>query len=141
VAEDLCAAFTARTGIPSVSLRPVWVWDPGQYARIEAQWRADPSSEWTPFWENGGFVDVRDVATAVSLALTAALGGHHRLVLCAADIAASRPSLEMAGRLVPSVPVRAPERYQAEPWGRWSIAQPPASSAGGPATAGLTAAD
>lgn len=35
LAEDLCAAFTARTGIPSVSLRPVWVWDPGQYARIE----------------------------------------------------------------------------------------------------------
>lgn len=116
LAEDLCAGFTARTGIPSVSLRPVWVWDPGQYARIEAQWRADPSSEWTPFWEYGGFVDVRDVATAVALALTAALTGHHRLVLCAADIAASRPSLELAARLAPDVPVTGPGRYRADPW-------------------------
>lgn len=56
LAEDLCAGFTARTGIPSVSLRPVWVWDPGQYGRIKAQWRGDPGSEWTPFWEYGAFV-------------------------------------------------------------------------------------
>jgi len=39
LAEDLCSGFTARTGIASVSLRPVWVWDPGQYQRIETQWR------------------------------------------------------------------------------------------------------
>jgi hypothetical protein len=38
LAEDLCAGFTARTGIPVVALRPVWVWDPGMYQRIEAQW-------------------------------------------------------------------------------------------------------
>src|SRR6266571_80299 len=41
LAEDLCAGFTARIGIASVSLRPVWVWDPGQYQRIEEQWRAE----------------------------------------------------------------------------------------------------
>ena len=42
LAEDLCAGFTARTGIPSVSLRPAWVLDPGMYQQIEARWRADP---------------------------------------------------------------------------------------------------
>jgi UDP-glucose 4-epimerase len=54
LAEDLCAGFTARTGIASVSLCPVWVWDPGQYQRTESQWRSEPSSEWEPFWEFGG---------------------------------------------------------------------------------------
>ena len=39
--EDLCAAFTARTGIPSMSLRPVAVWDPGEYQRTAARWRAE----------------------------------------------------------------------------------------------------
>lgn len=29
--EDLCAGFTARTGVASVSLRPVPVWDPAPY--------------------------------------------------------------------------------------------------------------
>jgi UDP-glucose 4-epimerase len=115
LAEDLCAGFTARTGIGTVSLRPVWVWDPGQYQRIEAQWRAEPGSEWTPFWEYGAFVDVRDVALAVELALRVPLTGHHRAVLCAADIAASQPSLDLAARLAGGVPVRDPGRYRAEP--------------------------
>ena len=106
LAEDLCAGFTARTGIPSVALRPCWVWDPGMYQRIEAQWRADPASEWTPAWEYGQFVDVRDVADAVQRALEVPLAGHHRVLLCAADIAATGPSLVMAARFAPSVPVR-----------------------------------
>jgi UDP-glucose 4-epimerase len=115
LAEDLCAGFTARTGIPSVALRPAWVWDPGMYQRIEAQWRADPASEWTPTWEYGQFVDVRDVADAVQRALEVPLTGHHRLLLCAADIAATWPSLVMAARFAPFVPIRDASRYQREP--------------------------
>jgi nucleoside-diphosphate-sugar epimerase len=115
LAEDLCAAFTARTGIISVSLRPVHVWDPGMYGRKQAQWRTDPSSEWEPFWEYGGFVDMRDVATAVQQALTVPLEGHHRIVLCAADIAATEPSLVIAARLAPSVPIRDRARYEQDP--------------------------
>jgi UDP-glucose 4-epimerase len=115
LAEDLCAGFTARTGIPTVALRPAWVWDPGMYQRIEAQWRADPASEWTPTWEYGQFVDVRDVADAVQRALEVPLTGHHRLLLCAADIAATWPSLVMAARFAPFVPIRDTGRYQREP--------------------------
>ena len=114
--EDLCAGVTARTGIASVSLRPVWVWDPGMYQRIEARWRADPSSEWESFWEYGAFVDVRDVATAVEQAVTVPLAGHHRMLLCAADIAASEPSLDIAARLAPAVPVNDPARFRDDPW-------------------------
>ena len=115
LAEDLCATFMARTGIASVSLRPVWVWDCGQYQRIEAQWRAEPRSEWEPYWEYGAFVDERDIATAVEKALTAPLAGHHRALLCAADIAAISPSLDLAGRLAPGVPITNPAPYQADP--------------------------
>jgi len=114
--EDLCAGVTARTGIASVSLRPVWVWDPDMYQRIEARWRADPGSEWEPFWEYGAFVDVRDVATAVQRAVTVPLAGHHRMLLCAADIAASEPSLDIAARLAPAVPVNDPARFRDDPW-------------------------
>lgn len=116
LAEDLCAGFTARTGIATVSLRPVWVWEPGRYQVMEARWRADPSSEWTPFWECGGFVDIRDVTTAVQLALTVPLTGHHRLLLCAEDISATEPALALAMRLAPAVPIRDPANYQHDPW-------------------------
>ena len=54
--------------------------------------------------------------TAVSQALTVPLSGHHRALLCAADICGSAPSLELAARLAPAVPVRDKARYHAEPW-------------------------
>ena len=116
LAEDLCAGFTARTGIATMALRPVWVLDPGMYQRIEAGWRAEPASEWQPFWEYGAFVDVRDVATAVRQALTVPVSGHHRMLLCAADIAATEPALDMAARLAADVPVKGPARFRRRPW-------------------------
>jgi UDP-glucose 4-epimerase len=116
LAEDLCAGQTARTGMPTVSLRPVHVWTPDQYRLRESRWRADPRSEWEPYWEYGAFVDVRDVATAVELAVTVPLTGHHRALLCAADIAATRPSLDQAARINPDVAVHDRARYQADPW-------------------------
>jgi UDP-glucose 4-epimerase len=115
LAEDLCAGFSARTGIPSVALRPAWVWDPGMYRRIEARWRANPSAEWTPTWEYGQFVDVRDVADAVRRALEVPLTGPHRVLLCAADVAATEPSLDMVARFTPSVPVRDSDRFRRDP--------------------------
>ncbi|HEX4089649.1 MAG TPA: NAD(P)-dependent oxidoreductase [Trebonia sp.] len=115
LAEDLCAGFTARTGVASVALRPCWVWDPAMYRRIEARWQADPASEWTPTWEYGQFVDIRDVADAVRLALELPLSGHHRLLLSAPGIAASGPSLAMAARFAPSVPVFDAASFEREP--------------------------
>jgi UDP-glucose 4-epimerase len=115
LAEDLCEGFSARTGIPSVSLRPMAVWEPGRYRQIEEQRAAQPETEWEPFWEYGAFVDVRDVASAVERAIEVPLTGHHRALLCAKDISGSAPSLELAGRLAPEVPVRATERYGANP--------------------------
>jgi UDP-glucose 4-epimerase len=115
LAEDLCEGFTARTRIPTVALRPAWVWDPGMYQRMAEKWRADPGSEGTPAWEYGQFVDVRDVADAVQRALDVPLTGHHRMLLCAADIAATAPSLVMAARLAPSVPIRDAARFAHEP--------------------------
>ncbi|HEY2508286.1 MAG TPA: NAD(P)-dependent oxidoreductase [Streptosporangiaceae bacterium] len=116
LAEDLCAAFSARTGIASLSLRPVWVLLPDMYEQIRARWRADPRSEWEPYWECGGYVDVRDVAAATELAVTVPLTGHHRALLCAADIAATAPGLDLAARIAPAVPVRDRERYRDDPW-------------------------
>ncbi|MCU1491171.1 MAG: NAD-dependent epimerase/dehydratase [Acidimicrobiaceae bacterium] len=114
--EDLWEAFTARTGTPTVVLRPVRVLEADEYEEISRSWVAQPSAEWEPFWEFGSVVDVRDVAEAVLLALEPAVVGHVRALLCSADVAASAPSLEMLASLAPQVPVRDRKRYEADPW-------------------------
>ncbi len=116
LAEELCDGFSARSGIPVVSLRPVHVWGPDFYQTVEQRRRADPAAEWQPHWEYGAFVDARDVATAVERALSVPTTGHVRAVLCAADIAGSAPALELAARLAPGVPVTQAARYAADPW-------------------------
>ena len=116
LAEDLCDGFTARTGIATVVLRPVAVWDEAAYALVRDRWRARPSTESEPYWEYGAFVDVRDIASAVDRALTVPLHGHHRALLCASDIAGTAPSLDLAARLAPRVPVTDPDRYRVDPW-------------------------
>jgi UDP-glucose 4-epimerase len=116
LSEDLCAGFSSRSGVATVCLRPVAVWLPGSYRRAEQRWQADPASEWTPYWEFGAFVDARDVASAVESALTAQIHGHVCALLCADDIAATAPSLEMASRITADVPVREPGRFRAEPY-------------------------
>ena len=50
------------TGIATVCLRPVAVWD--QADPVRDQWRARPRPESGPYWEYGVFVDVRDAAAA-----------------------------------------------------------------------------
>ena len=116
LAEDMCEGFTARTGIPTVCLRPVAVWDQAQYGRLADRWRLRPQSQWEPYWEYGAFVDARDVADAVRQALSVPLSGHHRALLCADGIAATAPSIELAARLAPAVPVTDPDRFRADPW-------------------------
>lgn len=117
-AEDLCEAATRRSGIATVVLRPVAVWTPAIYERIWRARQADQSYEWSPFWEFGAFVDVRDVATAVETAVQFPPSRHARVILCSSDISASKPSLAMVERLLPDVPWRPNdhERFEIDPW-------------------------
>jgi nucleoside-diphosphate-sugar epimerase len=141
LAEGLCQGFTARTGIATVGLRPVAVWEEARYRRVRDRWRARPASEWEPVREYGAFVDGRDVAAAVGRALTVPLAGHHRALLCAPGLAGTAPSLELAARLAPHVPVTGPAATAPIPGPPSSTAQPPPPhSAANPPTTGHSTA-
>lgn len=71
LAEEMCSAWTRRTGIPTIVLRPVMILD-------DEGLRATSKEE----AELGAFVHVDDVASAVKLCLAVELEGHHRLILC-----------------------------------------------------------
>jgi UDP-glucose 4-epimerase len=71
LAEEMCQAWTTRTGIPTVVLRPVMILTDESLAAYSAETA-----------EFGGFVHVDDVAEAIVRALGVDLHGHHRLTLC-----------------------------------------------------------
>jgi len=113
LAEEMCAAFTTRTGVDTICLRPVQAFDQASYdARLTAP-------EWQPgkgHWHLGVHIDLRDVATATRAAVECAARGHHRLLLCAADIAARRPTLELVASILPDVPWRGGPEYGRDPY-------------------------
>jgi nucleoside-diphosphate-sugar epimerase len=73
LAEEMCLAWTTRTGIPTVVLRPVMI------LNDESLSMYSPATA-----EFGAFVHVDDVAAAIVRALTVEIEGHHRLTLCGA---------------------------------------------------------
>lgn len=114
LSEEMCQAFTARTGIATLCLRPVAVFDAAGYARAIAAADA-PRPPGAP-WHLGVHIDLRDVADATAAALACPSPGHIRLLLAAADIAATRPTLELVEKYLPHVPWRGGAEYRAEPW-------------------------
>lgn len=114
LAEEMCAAYSQRTAIETVCLRPVAVFDEADYRRAMAGTASPPPAGRT--WHLSVHVDVRDVAAAVAAAVTAMVPKHSRLLLCAADCAGDVPTLDLVRRHAPDVPWHGGPEYAAEPF-------------------------
>jgi UDP-glucose 4-epimerase len=91
--EEMCRAFTAAHGTPTVCLRPGWVLTPEERAEMgEAAEQQGP-------WANRVWVDVRDVASAIVRGLECPDPGHVCVLLAADDAAGDRPSRAIAEEL------------------------------------------
>jgi UDP-glucose 4-epimerase len=109
LSEEMCQAFTQRTGIDTICLRVVAVFDAEGYARALSQ-PPRPTAPGAP-WHLGVHVDVRDVADATVAAVHTSFGGHARLLICAADIADRRRTLDLVAEKMKHVPWRGGPEY------------------------------
>jgi nucleoside-diphosphate-sugar epimerase len=98
--EDLCAAFTRRSGIQTICLRPCWIWLPDE--DLEDKEAVDhPERYWKGLW---GYVDVRDAARAFCLAVAAPeLPAHSVCYVSAPDVLAREETLTLLDRFHPDV--------------------------------------
>jgi nucleoside-diphosphate-sugar epimerase len=104
LSEEMCEAFTRRTGVQTICLRPAQVFDDQTYRRALASPVADPPT--SAAWPLGVHLHVDDLASAVVAAVDCAAPPHARLLLCAADIADRRPTLDLVAKYLPHVPWR-----------------------------------
>ena len=82
IGEELADGFARRSRLTVVSLRFPWIHTPRTFAeQVRPLW-ADPAAGASNLWS---YIDTRDVAEAVRLALTAEIGGHEACFVAAAD--------------------------------------------------------
>jgi nucleoside-diphosphate-sugar epimerase len=107
VDERTCHMFHRQRGMQIAALRFHWVAYPDEVVERAAQLAKDPMADdwWRHFW---AYVDIRDAAAMVRLAVEAEGIGYDIFNCTAADTMADRPTEEMIREYVPSVEIRSP---------------------------------
>jgi nucleoside-diphosphate-sugar epimerase len=103
VGEELAAGFARRGGLSVVSLRFAWIHTPETFAAQLAPLQADPAVGASNLWS---YVDSRDVAASVHLALTAAVDGHEACFIAAPDTFMPVPSRQLVAAFYPTTTTR-----------------------------------
>jgi nucleoside-diphosphate-sugar epimerase len=99
VGETLADQLARQSSIPFIGLRISNIMEPADYAAF-AGWQDDPSARRWNLW---GYVDARDVAQAVRLALEADTRGAEICIVAAADTCMTADSSELMAREFPAV--------------------------------------
>ena len=105
VEEEMARHFTRwDPDLKLIGLRFSNVMEPGDYAAFPG-FAADPRSR---IWNLWGYIDARDGALAVRLALESDLRGFEAFIIASPDTVLERPSAELVAEYLPDVPVARP---------------------------------
>lgn len=90
VSEELAKMAVRRYDIGVTSIRPSWIQYPGEYVALEN--RESPADGMPNYWS---YVDVRDVVSLVTAALSADVTDHEPVLCAAADNYMDRPTADL----------------------------------------------
>jgi nucleoside-diphosphate-sugar epimerase len=101
VEEEMARHFTRwNPNLKLIGLRFSNVMDVEDYAAFPA-FESDPTAR---SWNAWGYIDARDGAQAVRLALESTITGFEAFIIAAADTVMTTPSAELAAQIFPQVP-------------------------------------
>jgi len=100
--EQMAAQFNRRFGLPFAGLRISNIMEPHEYTDFPSFWD-DPTIRRWNLW---GYVDARDVAQAVRLALDLDVPGSEQYIVAAADTVMDRSSRGLMEEVYPTVEIR-----------------------------------
>ena len=103
IGEELASGFARRGSLTVVSLRFPWIHTPQTFAEeLQPLWQ-DPGAGASNLWS---YIDTRDVAEAVRLALTAEVAGHVPCFVAASDSFMPIPSRLLVADYYPATVIR-----------------------------------
>jgi nucleoside-diphosphate-sugar epimerase len=100
----MCAAFAARGGLTAVSLRPTQVTFPGPPRFPWLRFMSEEFKIRNAIGDFFSYVDVRDVAEATLLGLTAEVEDHQAFLLTADESPLRIPTAEVVEKYYPNLP-------------------------------------
>jgi len=100
--EEMARQLARRFGTTVVGLRFSNIMEPGDYAAFPGYWKDAGLRKWN-LW---GYIDARDVAQGVRLALEKPVDAAVHIMLAAADTVMDRPSRDLMKEVYPGVPIR-----------------------------------
>lgn len=104
LAEELCADFADKYEMDIISLRPPGVWSEETYGYIKEKRRENHEFEWSPYWEYGAFIDLRDLAIAIRYSTEKHIRGFHNFLIASSDITTSGlTTMELVKKIHPTV--------------------------------------
>ncbi len=117
LSEEMCRLASEASRLSVVALRPPGVWTESTYEWVQDMRARQPEFEWSPFWEYGAFIDVRDLSQACVRALACSSAGFRCVAVASADVTTSGPtSRAWAARLHPHVEWRGGAEYDVDPY-------------------------
>jgi nucleoside-diphosphate-sugar epimerase len=104
IGETMCAAFAARGVFSVISLRPTFVTFPGPPRFFWLRMMPEEFKIQSAIGDFFSYVDVRDVAEAALLSLTAEVEGHRAFLLTSDESRLRIPSSEVVEKYYPTLP-------------------------------------
>jgi UDP-glucose 4-epimerase len=115
--EKMCESYSIESSMPVLVLRAPGIWDEKTYASIINKRKDNPEYEWSPYWEYGAFIDIRDLVTAILKSIELDITGYNCELISSDDITTSgMTSLELVRKLHPDIIWKGDDQYIMKPY-------------------------
>lgn len=115
--EKMCEYYYSVCKKPILCIRAPGVWNEETYLKIQKNRKNQPSYEWSPYWEYGAFIDVRDLAEAIYKATIQNFNGYQCVIIASDDITTSgKTSRELVDFIFPEIEWRGNDTYIFNPY-------------------------
>lgn len=117
VNEQMCKYYHSLSGKPILCLRAPGIWSEQTYKDILSNRQERPSYEWSPYWEYGAFIDVRDLVSAIVLAIKTKFSGFFCHLISSDDVTSSgKTSKELVDFLHPGIKWMGDDSFSTNPY-------------------------